>query len=238
MDWASPPPGIPIPRKRQRFQELARAHPSAPRRRGAAVRPEDTVQKADQPPGRFRFGVFEADPGTGQLLKQGRRLRLQEQPFRLLVVLLERPGELVTREELHRLLWPRTTIDFDHGLNKAVSKLRDALGDSAESPRFVETVARRGYRCLADVAVLGAEGRIHGRSATGQAKRICTSLPSSLSSAWSGVRKPRHFRGLRSWLSTISCGSASLSASRSRSRGRSRRSRPFAFSTAPFCQDA
>ena len=115
------------------------------------------MQKADQPPRRFRFGVFEADPGTGQLLKQGRRLRLQEQPFRLLVVLLERPGELVTREELHRLLWPRTTIDFDHGLNKAVSKLRDALGDSAESPRFVETVARRGYRFLADVAVLGAE---------------------------------------------------------------------------------
>src|SRR3954463_2382377 len=114
MDWASPLAGIPIPRKRQRFQELARTHPSAPRRRGAAVRPEDTVQKADQPPGRFRFGAFEADPGTGQLLRQGTRLRLQEQPFRLLVVLpgswsscqapgrparllvvlLERPGEL------------------------------------------------------------------------------------------------------------------------------------------------
>src|SRR3954447_13161262 len=157
MDRASLLPGIPIPRKRQQFQELARVHPSAIRRRGAAVRPEYAVQKADQPSGRFRFGVFEADLGTGQLLKQGRRLRLQEQPSRLLVVLLERPGELVTREELHRLLWPRTTIDFDHGLNKAVSKLRDALGDSAESPRFVETVARRGYRFLADVAVLGAE---------------------------------------------------------------------------------
>src|SRR3954451_2238404 len=85
---------------------------------------------------------------------------------------------------------------------------------------------------------LEGSGRIHGRSATGQAKRICTSLPSSLSSAWSGVRKPRHFRGVRLWLSTISCGSASLMASRSRSRGRSRRSRPFAFSTAPFCQEA
>src|SRR3954447_20223272 len=156
MDRASLLPGIPIPRKRQQFQELARVHPSAIRRRGAAVRPEYAVQKADQPSGRFRFGVFEADLGTGQLLRQGRRLRLQEQPFRLLALLLERPGELVTREELRRLLWPRTTIDFDHGLNKAVSKLRDALGDSAESPRFVETVARRGYRFLADVAVSGA----------------------------------------------------------------------------------
>ena len=115
------------------------------------------MQKAEQLLRRFRFGVFEANPGTGQLLKQGRRLRLQEQPFRLLAILLERPGELVTREELHGLLWPRTTVDFDHGLNKAVNKLRDALGDSAESPRFVETVARRGYRFLADVAVLEAE---------------------------------------------------------------------------------
>src|SRR3954447_7886588 len=92
MDWASPLAGIPIPRKGQQFQELARTHPSAPRRRGAALRPEDTVQKAEQPPRRFRFGAFEADPGTWQLLKQGTRLRLQEQPFRLLVVLLERPG--------------------------------------------------------------------------------------------------------------------------------------------------
>src|SRR3954451_4351896 len=156
MDRASLLPGIPIPRKRQQFQELARVHPSVIRRKGAAVPPEYAVQKTDQPSGRFRFGVFEADLGTGQLLKQGRRLRLQEQPFRLLALLLERPGELVTREELRRLLWPRTTVDFDHGLNKAVSKLRDALGDSAESPRFVETVARRGYRFLADVAVLGA----------------------------------------------------------------------------------
>src|SRR4051812_33411606 len=89
-------------------------------------------------------------------------------------------------------------------------------------------------------ALLGVlEGRrIHGRSATGQAKRIWTSLPSSLSSAWSGVRKPRHLRGVRLWPRTISCSSASPSASRSRSRGRSRRSRPFAFSTAPFRQDA
>src|ERR1700728_3552280 len=71
-------------------------------------------------------------------------------------MLLERPGELVTREEVQHRLWPQTIVDFDHGLNKAISKIRDALGDSAESPRFIETVSRRGYRFLADVAVVRA----------------------------------------------------------------------------------
>ena len=101
-----------------------------------------------------RFGAFEADPRSGELVKNGRRVRLQEQPFQLLSALLERPGEVVTREELRTLLWPQTVVDYDHGLNKAVSKIREALGDSAESPRFVETVARRGYRFLADVTVV------------------------------------------------------------------------------------
>ena len=103
---------------------------------------------------RTRFGAFEADPRSGELVKNGRRVRLQEQPFQLLAALLERPGEVVTREELRMLLWPQTVVDYDHGLNKAVSKIREALGDSAESPRFVETVARRGYRFLADVTVV------------------------------------------------------------------------------------
>jgi TolB-like protein/DNA-binding winged helix-turn-helix (wHTH) protein len=104
----------------------------------------------------LKFGVFEADIRTGELTKLGRRVRLQEQPFQLLAMLLERPGELVTREQLHLKLWPETTVDFDHGLNKAISKIRDALGDSAENPRFIETVARRGYRFLADVTVIDA----------------------------------------------------------------------------------
>jgi DNA-binding winged helix-turn-helix (wHTH) protein len=77
----------------------------------------------------MRFAVFEADLRTGELTKQGKRLRLQELPFRLLVMLLEKPGELVTREELRARLWPRTFVDFDHGLNKAISKVREALGD-------------------------------------------------------------------------------------------------------------
>ena len=104
--------------------------------------------------GRVRFGVFEADLRTGELTKHGMRLRLQEQPFQLLAILLEKPGELVTREELRRRLWPQITVDFDHGVNKAIGKIRYALGDSAGSPRFIETVARRGYRFLADVAVV------------------------------------------------------------------------------------
>jgi TolB-like protein/DNA-binding winged helix-turn-helix (wHTH) protein/Tfp pilus assembly protein PilF len=103
---------------------------------------------------RLRFGVFELDLRAGELRKNGLRVRLQEQPFQVLAMLLEHPGEVVTREELQKKLWPADTfVDFDHGLNKAVSKIREALGDSAESPRFVETVARRGYRFLADVKV-------------------------------------------------------------------------------------
>ena len=92
------------------------------------------------------------DLRAGELHKHGLRVRLQEQPFQVLVMLVENPGKVVTREELQKKLWPADTfVDFDHGLNKAMSKIREALGDSAESPRFVETVARRGYRSLAEV---------------------------------------------------------------------------------------
>jgi DNA-binding winged helix-turn-helix (wHTH) protein len=99
-----------------------------------------------------RFGVFEADLESRELRKHGRRVRLQDQPFAILAVLLERPGAIVTREELREKLWPADTfVDFDHSLNTAINKIREVLGDSASSPRFVETVARRGYRFLADV---------------------------------------------------------------------------------------
>jgi DNA-binding winged helix-turn-helix (wHTH) protein len=103
------------------------------------------------PPSRIiRFGVFEINLATGELRQRGQKVKLQEQPFQILVALLERPGELVTREELHSKLWPADTfVDFDHGLNAAVKRLRDALGESAERPMFVETVARRGYRFMA-----------------------------------------------------------------------------------------
>jgi DNA-binding winged helix-turn-helix (wHTH) protein len=103
---------------------------------------------------RFRFGTFEADLQTGELTKLDKRISLQDQPFQLLAMLLEKPRELVSRQELSERLWPNTIVDFDHGLNKAIGKVREALGDSAETPRFIETVARRGYRFLADVAVV------------------------------------------------------------------------------------
>jgi cholera toxin transcriptional activator len=105
------------------------------------------------PAGRtVRFAVFEVDLAAGELRKNGNRIRLQEQPFQVLVYLLDRPGEVVTRGELRQKLWPADTfVDFDHSLNTAVNKLREALGDSASSPRYVETLARRGYRFLAPV---------------------------------------------------------------------------------------
>src|SRR6188474_3232434 len=102
------------------------------------------------------FGAFEVDLGSRELRRQGNKISLQDQPFRLLALLLERAGEVVTREELRDKLWPADTfVDFDHSLNTAVRKLREALGDSAETPRYVETLARRGYRFVAPVAEAG-----------------------------------------------------------------------------------
>jgi TolB-like protein/DNA-binding winged helix-turn-helix (wHTH) protein/Flp pilus assembly protein TadD len=124
---------------------------------------------ANDPPRRLRFGVFEVDRRAGELTKRGQRLKLQGQPFQVLAMLLEKPGELVTREELRGRIWPRTVVDFDHGLNKAISKIRDALGDSDKNPRFVETVARRGYRFLADVAAVDPGDRQHEASPDGAA---------------------------------------------------------------------
>lgn len=101
----------------------------------------------------LRFGIFEADLTAGQLRKNGARLRLQEQPFQVLTVLLENAGRVVSREELRQRVWPADTfVDFDHSLNTAINKIREVLGDSASSPRFVETLARRGYRFIAPVA--------------------------------------------------------------------------------------
>ena len=102
------------------------------------------------PTQKVRFGVFEVDLRTGELRKHGIRIKLQDQPFQILALLLERPGEIVTREELQNKLWPADTfVDFDVGLNTAIKRLRDALGDSAESSRYVETLPRRGYRFIA-----------------------------------------------------------------------------------------
>jgi eukaryotic-like serine/threonine-protein kinase len=112
-------------------------------------------------PGVLRFGTFEVDVRAGALRKQGVRIKVQEQPFHVLTVLLQRPGEVVTREELRNQNWPEDTfVDFDNSLNTAINKLREALGDSADNPRFIETLPRRGYRFIAPVTeVDGATGR-------------------------------------------------------------------------------
>lgn len=105
-----------------------------------------------RPARRYRFGVFEADAATGELLRQGIRTKLNGQPFQVLCMLLERPGELLTREAISRELWHKGTfVDFEHGVNSAVNRIREALGDAANNPRFIETLARRGYRFIAPV---------------------------------------------------------------------------------------
>jgi TolB-like protein/DNA-binding winged helix-turn-helix (wHTH) protein len=102
--------------------------------------------------GTLRFGVFEADIRAGELRKQGTKIKLQDQPFQVLLALLEKPGEVISREELQKRIWPADTfIDFDHGVNNAIRRLREALGDSAENPRFIETLSRRRYRFIAPV---------------------------------------------------------------------------------------
>src|SRR5690349_15906443 len=104
-----------------------------------------------------RFGVFEVDLKAGELFKQGIKIRIQQQPFRVLALLLEHPGEVVTREDLRRTIWPAGTfVEFDLGLDAAIHKLRQALGDSAENPRLVETLPRRGYRFIATVEDVAA----------------------------------------------------------------------------------
>jgi DNA-binding winged helix-turn-helix (wHTH) protein len=104
---------------------------------------------------RYRFSAFEADVKAAELRRNGTRVKLQMQPFQVLVALLERPGDIVTRDELRQRLWPEDTfVDFDHGLNTAMVKLRDVLGDSASSPRYIETIAKRGYRFLEEVTAV------------------------------------------------------------------------------------
>src|SRR5579864_6453910 len=105
--------------------------------------------------GRIRFGVFETDLRAGELRKFGIRIKLQSQPFKLLAILLSHAGEIVTREELQQQIWgSETVVNFDHSLGTAVNKVREALGDSAENPHYIETLAKRGYRFIAPVELL------------------------------------------------------------------------------------
>jgi DNA-binding winged helix-turn-helix (wHTH) protein len=109
------------------------------------------VEKAIQTAQVIRFATFEVDLRAGELRKSGLKLKFSGQPLQVLAILLERPGEVVTREELQRRLWPDTFVDVDHNLNTAINKIREVLGDAAENPRLVETLPRRGYRFIASV---------------------------------------------------------------------------------------
>lgn len=121
-----------------------------------ATRRDNVMDAAPPSPAVVRFGVFELDVASGVLRKAGVRLSLQTQPLQVLTALLERPGAIVTREELRQRLWADDTfVDFERGLNAAVKRLRDTLGDSAETPRFIETMPRRGYRFIAPVWIAG-----------------------------------------------------------------------------------
>src|SRR5438477_12602262 len=132
----------------------------------------------------MRFGAYDFEPYSGELRKEGMRVRLEGQPVAILRMLLERPGELVTREELQKQLWPADTfVDFEHSLNAAIKRLRAALSDSADHPRQVETLARRGYRFIAPV-----DGAV-----AGDKKLLLNATPFA-------VRKPAGFRGRRLWL--------------------------------------
>ena len=112
-----------------------------------------------RPARRYRFGAFEADAETGELRRQGILIKLPAQPFQMLLLLLERPGQLLTRQEISRELWPDGTfVDYEHGVNSAVNRIREALGDSAGNSRFVQTLARRGYRFVAPVERIQSNG--------------------------------------------------------------------------------
>jgi DNA-binding winged helix-turn-helix (wHTH) protein len=129
----------------------------------------------------LRFGVFELDTQSGELRRSGNRLKLGDQPARILLRMLEKPGEVITREELRELLWGRDTfVDFEHGLSAAINKLREVLGDSATNPRFIETIPRRGYRFLAEASgdAAAAESE-RARESSGQSQNQTTILPAT-----------------------------------------------------------
>jgi DNA-binding winged helix-turn-helix (wHTH) protein len=157
---------------------------------------------------KYQFDQYEADVNAAELRRDGNRLKLQLQPFQVLVALLERPRQVVSREELRLRLWPQDTfVDFDHSLNTAMAKLRDVLGDSAASPRYIETIAKRGYRFLGDVHVVEeqaapsatAKPTLHtGPAATPGAAPATTSVPDQ--SSGRETELPRASRATARWL--------------------------------------
>ena len=140
----------------------------------------------------FRFGIFEADSGNYTLTRGGARIKIQEQPFRLLLLLLERPGEIVSREELRQRLWPEGTyVDFDGSLNVLLKRLRATIGDDPENPRFVETVPRRGYRFIAPVSIVARKSeQTPAKAAENASQEISPQAPSEVAVATSVAKAP------------------------------------------------
>jgi cholera toxin transcriptional activator len=138
--------------------------------------------KDSRPTPQYRFGIFDVDTTTGELRRKGVRVKLHSQPFQLLCMLLERPGEILTRDEICRSLWPDGTfVDYEHGVNSALNRLREALGDKASNPRFIETLARRGYRFVAPV-----ESFSHGTSVPVAASSLSADSTTTLSETNTG----------------------------------------------------
>ena len=154
-----------------------------------------------------RFGPYEVDFRAGELLKNGRKIRLQDQPFEILVILLEQPGGVVTREELRQRLWPTDTfVDFDHGLNNAINKLRDALNDSADAPRFIQTLPRRGYRFIAEMnGHVSTEAQATGPTHSMEAGEIASVGPQETATAKPSPLPSRQRVG-KFWLAAASVG--------------------------------
>jgi cholera toxin transcriptional activator len=152
-----------------------------------------------RPATRYRFGVFEVDSTTGELRRKGVRVKLHSQPFQVLFMLLERPGEMLTREEICRELWPDGTfVDYEHGVNSAVNRLRDALGDKASNPRFIETLPRRGYRFLAPVERITLEEEKEEASTVAVAAQVlerATSASGGAGEDWVSRSGASHTRG-------------------------------------------
>ena len=156
-----------------------------------------------EPVSKYKFDDFEADVKAAELRRNGARLKLQLQPFQVLVALLEHPRDVVTREDLRLRLWPQDTfVDFDHGLNTAMAKLRDVLGDSASNPRYIETIAKRGYRFLGNVTAVQEPARRAAAAATTEAATTPAVRPAVPESADSEL--PRASRRTARTLFTLS----------------------------------
>jgi TolB-like protein/DNA-binding winged helix-turn-helix (wHTH) protein/tetratricopeptide (TPR) repeat protein len=161
---------------------------------------------------KVRFAPYEMDFHAGELFKNGRKIRLQDQPFQILAMLLEQPGGVVTREELRQRLWPTDTfVDFDHGLNNAINKLRDALNDSADAPRFIETLPRRGYRFIAEVnGHMSTESRATGLADSIKAGEAASVVGLEATATAKPSPAPLLYRMGKFWLAAASMGVAGV----------------------------